>query len=86
MSAGPGKPRLPLTLIKGSRTKGDERSLGSRVSEIDWSILMARAQPGDSDAYVRLLTEISPYVRTLASRRGLDQNEIEDALQDVLLG
>lgn len=85
MGAGPEKPGLTLTLVKGSRTGGDERNLGSRVSEIDWSILMARGQSGDSEAYIRLLTEISPYVRTLAARRGLDASEIEDALQDVLL-
>jgi RNA polymerase sigma-70 factor (ECF subfamily) len=53
--------------------------------EIDWSILMARAQGGDSGAYRRLLEEITPRLRALAARRIADPTEAEDALQDILL-
>lgn len=53
--------------------------------EPDWAILMARAQDGDRAAYHRLLQEITPYLRSLAVRRYRDPNEIEDAVQDVLL-
>lgn len=53
--------------------------------ELDWSILMARAQDGDRVAYHRLLREIAPYLRALARRRYGNPNEIEDAVQDVLL-
>jgi RNA polymerase sigma-70 factor (ECF subfamily) len=53
--------------------------------EPDWAILMARAQDGDRAAYHRLLQEITPYLRSLAVRRYNDPNEIEDAIQDVLL-
>ena len=53
--------------------------------DVDWSILMARAQGGDAQAYRRLLEEITPYLRSLAARRWREPSEIEDAVQDVLL-
>jgi RNA polymerase sigma-70 factor (ECF subfamily) len=46
---------------------------------------MARAQEGDGAAYRRLLEEVAPYLRSLAARRHRDANDIEDAVQDVLL-
>lgn len=55
------------------------------VPEIDWAILMARAQDGDAKAYLRLLEEMMPYLRLLASRRLYDPQDIEDAVQDVLM-
>lgn len=56
-----------------------------RPREVDWSILMAHAQAGDAGAYRQLLREISPYLRSLASRRHSDPHDIEDAVQDILL-
>jgi RNA polymerase sigma factor (sigma-70 family) len=53
--------------------------------DLDWSILMARAQEGDRTAYHRLLQEITPYLRSLAARRHRDPGDVEDAVQDVLL-
>ena len=53
--------------------------------DLDWSILMARAQEGDRTAYHRLLQEITPYLRSLAARRHRDRSDVEDAVQDVLL-
>ncbi len=53
--------------------------------ELDWSILMARAQSGDRGAYHRLLEEIAPYLRALAARRRVDAADIEDFVQDILL-
>jgi RNA polymerase sigma-70 factor (ECF subfamily) len=53
--------------------------------DVDWAILMARAQDGDRGAYHRVLQEITPYLRSLAARRHRDLNDIEDAVQDVLL-
>ncbi len=53
--------------------------------DVDWSILMARAQEGDRAAYHRLLQEIAPYLRSLAARRHRDRSDVEDAVQDVLL-
>lgn len=56
-----------------------------RLRELDWSILMARAQDGDREAYHRLLTDISPYLRMLVARRIRDRTDVEDAVQDILL-
>ena len=53
--------------------------------ELDWSILMARAQDGDAGAYLRLLEEIVPYLRRRAARILRDPRDIEDTVQDVLL-
>lgn len=49
--------------------------------------LMARAQQGDSDAYVTLLRAITPRVRQLvrARRAFLGESAVEDVVQDVLL-
>jgi RNA polymerase sigma-70 factor, ECF subfamily len=49
--------------------------------------LMARAQQGDSAAYVTLLRAIAPRVRQLvrARRRFLSESDVEDVVQEVLL-
>jgi RNA polymerase sigma factor (sigma-70 family) len=61
----------------GSRTADDER----------FGRLMAAAQSGDADAYLRLLQEITPRVRQLIGRRrgGRAAGDVEDLVQDVLL-
>jgi RNA polymerase sigma factor (sigma-70 family) len=73
----------PLTLIKHNRRSAAARASSGR--EPEWSILMARAQDGDGDAYRRLLAEIAPYLRALAARRHRDGSDVEDAVQDILL-
>jgi RNA polymerase sigma factor (sigma-70 family) len=50
----------------------------------DWSVLMARAQQGDRDAYRHLLQRMTPYLRSLAGRHGVRHDTIEDVVQDVL--
>lgn len=73
----------PATANAGARLNaGGSRE--AKIREIDWSILMARAQGGDSTAYRRLLDEITPYLRAFARRR-LDAADAEDVAQDVLL-
>jgi RNA polymerase sigma factor (sigma-70 family) len=72
-----------LTLIGREPRRGPAE--GSSARELDWSILMARAQAGDSHAYRRLLEEIAPYLRALAARRHSDPGDVEDAVQDILL-
>jgi RNA polymerase sigma-70 factor (ECF subfamily) len=67
----------------GTRSSCDETTLAAR--DVDWSILMARAQAGDGAAYRRLLDEVSPYLRSLAARRHRDPSDVEDAVQDILL-
>lgn len=57
----------------------------ANLREVDWSVLMARAQCGNAEAYARLLTEIAPYLRALAARRHRHPADIEDAVQDILL-
>lgn len=53
--------------------------------ELDWSILMARAQDGDAAAYRRLLEGVTPYLRSRAARYHRDPRDIEDTVQDILL-
>lgn len=50
-----------------------------------WSALMARAQRGDQRAYHTLLLEITPYLRVLARRYLGAGDEVEDAVQEILL-
>ena len=52
-----------------------------------FSRLMARAQQGDSDAYVTLLRAVAPRIRQIVRRRRafLAEADIEDVVQDVLL-
>lgn len=77
----------PLSLIK-DEPKDEARGPAARPAaprELDWSILMARAQSGDRDAYRRLLEEVVPFLRGLAVRRHRDRSDVEDAVQDILL-
>lgn len=89
MTPGPGKRVPALTLVKGARDNGDRPPGASDDVPDDrglnWSILMAHAQAGDAGAYRRLLTEISPYLRSLAARRQRDPGDVEDTVQDILL-
>src|SRR5262249_9411284 len=57
----------------------------TREPSTDWAALMAAAQGGDSKAYGELLRSITPYLRTVARRAGLEEHEIEDGVQDILL-
>lgn len=93
MSSDARKRIPPLTLIKGASHSADTTAThGERGHEdalpdrdLDWSILMARAQDGDRDAYRHLLNEITPYLRSLAARYHRDTRDIEDSVQDTLL-
>ncbi len=51
----------------------------------DWSALMVLTQAGDRGAYATLLRSVTPWLRSLSRRIGIDGNDIEDAVQDVLL-
>lgn len=73
------KPTPVLKLVKGASPPEME------VRDLDWSILMARAQDGDARAYRRLLESIAPYVRARAARFVRAPSDIEDAVQDILL-
>ena len=74
----PDTPRLTLV----SSTPAPRRTPRGQT---DWSILMACAQDGDREAYRTLLTEIEPYVRSIAVRYLSRSADMEDAVQNVLM-
>ncbi|OAF12429.1 RNA polymerase subunit sigma [Bradyrhizobium centrolobii] len=84
MTHDPGS-RGPSLRLVGKGESGGADQTASAARDIDWSILMARAQEGDRAAYRRLLQEITPYLRSLAARRHRDPGDVEDSVQDVLL-
>ena len=49
------------------------------------SALMAAAQAGDSAAYQTLLRDCIPVIKSVARRRRVDSDRIDDVVQDVLL-
>jgi RNA polymerase sigma-70 factor (ECF subfamily) len=77
--------RGPSLRLVGKDESGGADQAASVARDIDWSILMVRAQEGDRAAYHRLLQEITPYLRSLAVRRHRDPSDVEDSVQDVLL-
>lgn len=80
----PDAARRPPRLTLVAEVPSGPRASG-RARDVDWSTLMARAQGGDGDAYHRLLTEITPYLRSLAARHHRAPTDVEDAVQDILL-
>lgn len=73
--------RPSLKLVSDQSRAPDDQPL----HELDWSIMMARAQAGDSHAYRRLLSAMVPYLRARALVRLGSAEEAEDAVQDALL-
>jgi RNA polymerase sigma factor (sigma-70 family) len=82
--ADDGRDRLRLVGTK-SGSRPDEDLERAERNELDWTILMARAQDGDVDAYLRLLQGITPYLRSRTARYHRDPRDIEDTVQDILL-
>ena len=90
---GPRSRTPPLTVVKGALSgeygpgRGEPGPGGRPPADrdLEWSILMARAQDGDGGAYRRLLEEATPYLRSLAASRHRDPSDAEDAVQDILL-
>jgi RNA polymerase sigma-70 factor, ECF subfamily len=77
----PPYPNAPRLTLVASITP-DNRRTGSQS---DWSVLMARAQDGDRDAYRSLLKQIEPYIRSIALRCFNRPADAEDVVQEVLL-
>jgi len=81
----------PLTLVPSAHAEAESSDAGdaggnkAAARELDWSILMARAQGGDGEAYRRLLVDIAPYLSSLARRHHRDPGDVQDTVQDVLL-
>jgi RNA polymerase sigma factor (sigma-70 family) len=82
--ADDGRDRLRLVGAKSGQPP-DEDLVRVERHELDWTILMARAQDGDAEAYLRLLQEITPYLRSRTARYHRDPRDIEDTVQDILL-
>lgn len=59
----------------------------SRPTDEHLSYLMARAQQGDSDAYVTLLRAITPRIRLIVRSKWpfVAEGDVEDVVQEVLL-
>jgi RNA polymerase sigma factor (sigma-70 family) len=84
MTHDPRSPGPSLRLVEKDES-GGAHGTASVTRDVDWAILMARAQEGDRTAYHRLLQEIAPYLRSLAARWHRNPSDVEDAVQDVLL-
>jgi RNA polymerase sigma-70 factor (ECF subfamily) len=86
MSAGRRQLNSPLTLVAasdaGQTAAGDARRANG---SLNWSLLMTRAQDGDHNAYRLLLEDMTPYLRSIAARCFKEANDVEDAVQDVLM-
>ncbi len=78
----PPYPNTPRLTLVTSTARDNKRTSGGQP---DWSVLMAKAQDGDRDAYRLLLKQIEPYVRSLAARCFNRAADAEDVVQDVLL-
>lgn len=81
MSAGRHSRPPSLTVVAASAADDAQRASGG----LDWSKLMARAQDGDRQAYRMLLEDLAPYLRSIAVRCFKQPNDVEDAVQDVLM-
>src|SRR5712691_1484265 len=80
MAKGPRTRSAQFTVVGASPADATHNS-----GQLDWSKLMARAQDGDRQAYRTLLQDLTPYVRSIATRCFKQPSEVEDAVQDVLL-
>ncbi len=86
-------PRKPVRLRRRFGYSRRRANPAHRAVELDhnfasdetWAQWMAAAQAGDRAAYERLLRDIVPFVRALASRRHRQADRVEDVVQDVLL-
>lgn len=78
-SLSPESPRLKLVQPTAPRANPIANGRSG------WSTLMSEAQDGDRDAYRTLLTEIEPYIRSIATRYLSRSADMEDAVQDVLM-
>lgn len=92
MTSAPHKRVAPLSLVSDIEAPeavhvSPERhtDVFATVRELDWSLLMARAQDGERETYRLLLEDITPYLRSLAARYHRDSRDIEDSVQDVLV-
>jgi len=77
-----------LSFLRRADGDGDDRHIEQEIAIA--AIDRHREHPQacreyDRDAYRRLLTEITPYLRALAQRHHRDARDVEDSVQDILL-
>jgi RNA polymerase sigma-70 factor (ECF subfamily) len=79
MSSSWGK-ELPVPptdgIALGTGAQKDAADAAAADRDRDRAILMGRAQAGEREAYRRLLEDITPFIRTLASRRLRDASDV----------
>lgn len=77
-----------LALALGDNVARWEMSRGpsdDTAADQRWSALMTAAQAGDGAAYQTLLRGCVPVIKSVARRRGVSADRIDDVVQDVLL-
>src|SRR5438552_17253675 len=91
MASGSRDRVLPLTLVASGQAEAESSDVGgasgneAAARDLDWSILMARAQSGDREAYRRLLIDLAPYLSSLAGRHHRDPGDVQDPVHAVRL-
>jgi RNA polymerase sigma-70 factor (ECF subfamily) len=85
MAQGPREKPFHLRLVSESAPHANASGTASRIRDVEWAILKAHGQDGDSAAYLQLLQETAPYLRSLARHWYHEPQDIEDAVQDILL-
>ena len=78
-------PKLRLVGAAGDAPPTQRQPAEAADRELDWSILMARAQQGNAEAYRRLLEEITPFLRILCARRHHNPSDVEEGVQEILI-
>lgn len=63
----------------------NERDSAAASREDERARWMVAAQGGDAAAYESLLISLLPILRAFVRRRGIDDSEVEDVVQEVLL-
>lgn len=64
---------------------GTDPEPAARPADAERASWMAAAQDGNAAAYASLLTSLLPVLRAFVRRRGVDGNEVEDVVQEILL-
>jgi RNA polymerase sigma factor (sigma-70 family) len=81
-------PTQGFTAAIGATGAARGQDVSSRTREADWTAWMRAAISGDTDAYRRFLTSVTPHLRAMARHRCRMAGVFEDAediVQEVLL-
>jgi RNA polymerase sigma factor (sigma-70 family) len=85
----PCRPCTVGAIVTASNRRQVERHVdhvqAENADDLRRSVWMAAAQAGDSAAYQTLLRDCIPIIKSVARRRGVSGDRIDDVVQDVLL-